>query len=49
MAKRKNDDDNVTPLPLRCPPHMWEFTTDAEGEIIGRICLKCGTIEGRLS
>lgn len=39
----------VVPLPVKCPPHMWEPTYDAEGNIIGRICLKCGTVEGRLS
>lgn len=49
MGKRSNDDDNVIPLPVKCPPHMWEPTYDAEGEIIGRICIKCGAVEGRLS
>lgn len=29
--------------------HDWITTFDAEGDIIGRVCSKCGTIEGRLS
>lgn len=37
------------PDTIECPPHNWEPVYDAEGEIIGRICLTCGAVEGRLS
>lgn len=37
----------IIPLPTKCPPHIWVPTYDAEGDIIGRICTKCGAREGR--
>lgn len=38
----------IIQLGAKCPPHTWSVAYDAEGEIIGRICLKCGTVEGRM-
>lgn len=29
--------------------HDWIATYDEEGNIIGRVCPKCGAVEGRLS
>src|SRR5690606_14185184 len=37
------------PDTIECPRDNWEPVYDAEGEIIGRICLTCGAVEGRLS
>ncbi len=32
-----------------CVSHDWIPTYDEDGNIIGRICADCGTVEGRLS
>jgi len=48
MFGKKGSQPEV-PDTIECPPHNWEPTYDAEGEIIGRICLTCGKVEGRMS
>ena len=49
LARKNDTRGKVEPLPMKCPPHIWVTTYDrVTVDPCGRICSKCGTIEGRL-